>query len=70
MTRRSWMIALGCWALVAAVAAAAPYKALIVDGQNGHNWKETTPVLKKLLEETKLFSVDVATSPPRKADMS
>ncbi len=27
-------------------------------GQNGHDWKSTTPVLKKLLEETKLFAVD------------
>ena len=38
-------------------------KALIVDGQNNHDWKGTTPVLKALLEETGLFAVDVATSP-------
>lgn len=49
---------------------ALPYKALIVDGQNHHNWAGTTPVLERLLEETKLFTVDVATSPPKKADMS
>jgi len=41
-----------------------PLKALIVDGQNNHNWKGTTPVLKAILEENGLFSVDVATSPP------
>ena len=35
--------------------AAEPITALIVDGQNNHNWKETTPVLKRLLEETKLL---------------
>jgi len=40
-------------------------KALIVDGQNNHNWSGTTPVLKSLLEETGLFTVDVATSPAR-----
>ena len=40
-------------------------KALIVDGQNNHNWKGTTPVLKRLLEETGLFEVDVATSPSK-----
>ena len=40
-------------------------KALIIDGQNNHNWKATTPVLKKVLEETGLFSVDVATAPPK-----
>jgi uncharacterized protein len=49
---------------------AAPRKALIVDGQNNHAWKETTPVLKRLLEATKLFTVDVATSPAKGADMS
>jgi len=46
-----------------AVAVAAPMKALIVDGQNNHNWRETTPHLKKLLEETGMFTVAVATSP-------
>ena len=40
-------------------------KALIVDGQNNHDWKATTPVLKGLLEETGLFEVDVATSPSK-----
>jgi len=50
--------------------AQAPCKALIVDGQNGHKWAETTPVLKALLEETKLFTVDVATSPPKGEDVS
>ncbi|MCK4958076.1 MAG: ThuA domain-containing protein, partial [Planctomycetes bacterium] len=44
-------------------------KALIVDGQNNHNWQETTPVLKKLLEQTGLYTVDVATSPAKKEPM-
>lgn len=39
-------------------------KALIVDGQNNHNWKATTPILKSALELSGLFTVDVATSPP------
>lgn len=44
-------------------------KALIIDGQNNHNWQQTTPILKKQLEDTGKFAVDVATSPPRgKAD--
>jgi uncharacterized protein len=71
MVRKHWLAALGLWAVLAMTALAAPpYKALIVDGQNGHDWKGTTPVLKKLLEETGLFAVDVATSPPKGADMS
>ena len=49
---------------------AAPLNALIIDGQNLHSWQETTPLLKKFLEETGLFSVDVATSPPQGGNMS
>jgi type 1 glutamine amidotransferase len=71
MNHRLGIVALGIWTILSVGAIAAPpYKALIIDGQNGHDWKSTTPVLKKLLEETELFSVDVATSPPRGEDMS
>ena len=45
-------------------------KVLIIDGQNNHDWKQTTPVLKQLLEETKLFEVDVLTTPPKGGDFS
>jgi type 1 glutamine amidotransferase len=66
-----WLMAAGIWALSVATAVAAPaYKALLVDGQNGHEWAKTSPVLKKLLEETGLFAVDVATSPAKGHDMS
>ena len=44
-------------------AQAAPLPTLIIDGQNNHDWKGTTPVMKKILEETGLFTVEVATSP-------
>ncbi|MDG2468485.1 MAG: ThuA domain-containing protein [Pirellulaceae bacterium] len=38
-------------------------KALIVDGQNNHgNWPQTTQMMKKYLQETELFNVDVATT--------
>jgi len=70
MSLTRYLAAFGIWAVMLGVAAAAPLKALIVDGQNNHNWKETTPHLKKLLEETGLFSVEVATTPPRGKDMS
>ena len=53
-----------------AFAQGAPMKALIIDGQNNHDWKTTTPALKQILEETGLFAVDVAPSPPAKGDMS
>ena len=60
---------LGCL-IVGNAWAAAPIKVLIVDGQNNHNWQATTPVLKQQLEDSGLFKVDVATSPPKKSDMS
>ena len=44
-------------------AAKSSLKVLIVDGQNNHNWKGTTPVLKSILEDSGMFEVDVATSP-------
>jgi type 1 glutamine amidotransferase len=49
---------------------AEPIKALIVTGQNNHDWRPTTPHLKKLLEETGLFAVDVATTPPAGGDQT
>ena len=39
-----------------------PFSVLIVDGQNNHAWQKTSPLLKKYLEDTKLFTVDVATT--------
>jgi type 1 glutamine amidotransferase len=59
-----------CLSASLALGAEGTLKALIVDGQNGHNWKETTPVLKKVLEQTGMFQVDVATSPAKGQDMS
>jgi type 1 glutamine amidotransferase len=68
MRRYGWVL----WLTAASIAwsADAKYKALIIDGQNNHNWRATTPVLQRLLEETGLFAVDVATSPPKGGDMS
>ncbi len=40
-----------------------PLKTLIIDGQNNHDWKATTPVMKQALEQTGLFAVEVATAP-------
>ena len=38
---------------------------LIIDGQNNHNWKATTPILKDVLNRSGRFSVDVATTPSK-----
>ncbi len=45
-------------------------KALIVTGQNNHNWQASTPILEQILEDTGLFQVDIAVSPPTGSDMT
>ena len=55
---------------VPAAPAATPIRVLIIDGQNNHAWQRTTPVLRKILEDTSLFQVDVLTSPPTGGDVS
>ena len=70
MLRNRWWLCAPLALLVAGACFARPaLKVLIIDGQNNHAWRETTPVLKKILEETGKFQVDVATSPPAGADM-
>jgi type 1 glutamine amidotransferase len=49
---------------------AAPLKVLIVDGQNNHAWQQTTPELKKILEENGLATVEVAAAPGKGQDLS
>ena len=47
--------------------AAAPIHVMLLDGESGgpyHNWRATTQVLKKMLDETGLFDVDVVSAPP------
>jgi uncharacterized protein len=49
--------------------AAEPLKALIIEGQNNHAvWPKTTQMMRRYLEETKLFTVDVVTHAPRGTD--
>src|SRR5260370_34298152 len=52
---------------------AAPARIMLLDGESGgpyHKWQLTTPVLKKELEETGLFQVDVVTAPKAGEDFS
>jgi hypothetical protein len=60
-------------ALSAGALAAAPIPIMLLDGESAgpyHAWKLTTPVLKRELEETGLFRVDVVTAPPSSGDLS
>jgi len=65
------LAAAAAWFVAVGVALSAPpMKALIIDGRNNHDWKATTPVLKQHLESTGLYTVEVATAPPRGEDIS
>lgn len=37
-------------------------KVILIDGQNNHNWRATTPVMKKILEDCGRFTVDVTSN--------
>src|SRR5438067_7769687 len=41
----------------------AKIRVVIIDGQNNHDWRSTTPIMKKALEDCGRFTVAVATSP-------
>ena len=45
------------------------FKTLIITGQNNHNWKASSPVLKQILDETGLFSSEIVTTPEKDGDM-
>lgn len=46
------------------------YKALVVTGQNNHNWKASSPILKQLLDQTGLFTTEIIISPDKGGDMN
>jgi type 1 glutamine amidotransferase len=53
--------------------AAAPITVMILDGESGgtyHDWQRVTPVLKRMLDETGLFTTTVVTTPPANGDFS
>lgn len=59
---------LAAW-MPSGLAAEPPHKALIVDGQNNHAcWPKTTAMMRKYLEQTGLFQVDVVTHAPKGED--
>ncbi|HZZ38297.1 MAG TPA: ThuA domain-containing protein [Acidobacteriaceae bacterium] len=73
---RTSFYAIAFAALFAAVSpgqAASPIRVMLLDGESGgpyHKWALITPVLKKELEETGLFQVEVVTAPPSSGDLS
>src|SRR5258708_23626207 len=41
--------------------AAAPIRVMLLDGANNHDWKATSPVIKKILDEATIFNTTVVT---------
>ncbi len=74
--RRAAYVGLAAVAMAIAFAsarAAEPVRVMILDGESAgsyHKWQTVTPVLKKQLDETGLFTVDVLTAPPPGGDFS
>ena len=64
-TYLGWALALAALLASVGVSEAGDKKirVVLIDGQNNHNWRATTPVMKKALEDSGRFTVDVATSP-------
>jgi uncharacterized protein len=73
MTVMRSLLLIGLCGLALPVSGAAPIRVMLLDGESAgtyHAWKLTTPVLKKQLDETGLFQVDVVTAPPSTGDLS
>jgi type 1 glutamine amidotransferase len=51
--------------ILASFVHAKPIKVLLLDGQNNHNWKATTPIMVDALEKDDFCKVTVSTSPPK-----
>src|SRR4051794_23963187 len=46
---------------VLAAAAAAPIRVMLLDGANNHDWKATSPVIRKVLDEAGIFRTTTVT---------
>ena len=58
----SWFMMLGA---CSATAAQAPWRVLILSGQNNHDWRQTTPKIKSILTGSGRFVVDTTEHPER-----
>ena len=73
MRMRPLAIVFGVLALSLTSRAADPIAVMLLDGESGgtyHDWQRVTPVLKKILDETKLFAVTVVTAPSARGELA
>jgi type 1 glutamine amidotransferase len=61
--RNPILVLIAAVSLAGSLHAADKLKVLLIDGQNNHDWRHTTPVLKWILEDSGRFTVDVSTTP-------
>lgn len=59
-----------CVMVPAAQAEELSLKAMLLTGQNNHNWQLSSPILKTILEDAGIFTVDTVTAPPEGGDFS
>jgi len=67
MIRRTFLLTLSLSVCFSAAQAADKIAVLLIDGQNNHQWKVTTPVLVDALKSSGAFQVTVSTTPDSKA---
>jgi type 1 glutamine amidotransferase len=68
--KKFWILCLMLLMSISILNAKDPIKALIVTGQNNHNWQVSSVILQKYLNESNMFTADLATSPQKDEDMS
>jgi hypothetical protein len=63
------IVVAGLFTLISACKKETVYNTLIITGQNNHNWKASSPVLKQILDETGLFTSEIMVTPDKGGDM-
>lgn len=69
LTKIVWFTCICLVSLLGSLPLQAKNKVLIVTGQNNHNWQVSHVALQKILENTGLFTVDIAVSPAHGENM-
>ena len=73
MKRIKILIILTLFSVAAVLFSCAPkanLKAVIITGQNNHNWQKSSPYLKTILEKSGLFTAEIVVSPETGKEMS
>lgn len=67
-----FLVLLTLFAAHSRAGAPSPIPIMILDGESNpwHDWRRTTPLLRRMLEETGLFRVEVVTAPPAGGDFT